>query len=75
MIEYIGIDLGLLNNSSNQICNIIININFIHSFVIFSYQLFDSIILIYGVGNSVHQYALRFGIKIITNTLLETALC
>ena len=72
MIEYIGIDLGLLNILTRRI---IININFIHSFVIFSYQLFDSIILIYGVGNSVHQYALRFGIKIITNTLLETALC
>ena len=72
MIEYIGIELGF---SSNQICNFIINTNFIHSFDIFSYQLFDRIILIYGLGNSAHQYALRFGIKIITNTLLETALC
>ena len=75
MIEYISIDLGLLDILNRRICNIIININFIHSFDIFSYQQFDSIILIYGLGNSAHQYALRFGIKIITNTLLETALC
>ena len=45
------------------------------SFDLFANQIADSMILILGFGSISHQYALRFGIKIITNTSLETALC
>ena len=45
------------------------------SFDSFAIQIVDSMILILGFGSTAHQYALRFGIKIITNTLLETAMC
>ena len=45
------------------------------SFDLFANQIVDSMILIPGFGSTSHQYALRFGIKIITNTLLETAMC